>query len=89
MIEWLNQNFPVGKNYLVCQNDKEQINSLLMERLVAPFQTGRKHNLWGEAAEKLPQIGKRLGWVPNKLPAIFLTETVENEIDEELSNKFK
>jgi len=85
MIEWLNQNFPVGKNYLVCQNDKEQINSLLMERLVAPFQTGRKHNLWGEAAEKLPQIGKRLGWVPNKLPAIFLTETVENEIGDALA----
>lgn len=80
MIEWLGQNFPIGKNYLVCQRDKEQINSFLMERLVAPFQTGRKHNLWGEVAKKLPQIGQQLGWVPNKLPGIFLTEKVENEI---------
>jgi energy-coupling factor transporter ATP-binding protein EcfA2 len=80
MIEWLEQNFPVGKNYLVCQHHKEQINSFLMERLVAPFQTGRKHNLWGEVAKKLPQIGQQLGWVPNKLPAMFLTESVEDEI---------
>jgi energy-coupling factor transporter ATP-binding protein EcfA2 len=80
MIDWLGQNFPVGKNYLVCQSHKEQINSFLMERLVVPFQTGRKHNLWGEVAKKLPQIGQKLGWVPNKVPAIFLTETVEDEI---------
>lgn len=85
MIEWLYQNFPIGRNYLVCQNQKEQINSFLMERLVVPFHTGRKHNLWGEVAEKLPLIGKQLGWVPNKIPAIFLTETVENEIADALA----
>lgn len=85
MIEWLYQNFPVGKNYLVAQNHKEEINSFLMEQLVTPFQTGRKHNLWGEAAEKLSQLGQKLGWVPNQLPAIFLTETVENEIADALA----
>jgi ABC-type molybdenum transport system ATPase subunit/photorepair protein PhrA len=80
MIAWLHQNFPIGKNYLVCQNHNDQINSFLAERLVAPFQSGRKHNLWGEAAKKLPLIGKQLGWIPNSLPAIFLSETVEQEI---------
>jgi len=80
MMAWLTQNFPIGKNYLVAQQHKEQINTLLMEHLVAPFQAGRKHNLWGELAEQLPQIGKRLGWVPTKIPALFLTDTVENEI---------
>jgi ABC-type molybdenum transport system ATPase subunit/photorepair protein PhrA len=80
MIEWLYQNFPVGKNYLVAQHEKEEINSFLMERLVTPFQTGRKHNLWGKTAEKLSQLGQILGWIPNQLPAIFLTETVENTI---------
>lgn len=85
MLEWLNQNFPIGKNYLVCQNDKEQINNFLMKQLVAPFQTGRKHNLWGVAARELPQIGRQLGWVPNKIPAIFLAETVENEIADALA----
>jgi len=85
MIEWLDQNFPIDKNYLVCQNHKEQLNSFLMERLVEPFHSGRKHNLWGEVAERLPLIGKKLGWVPNKMPAIFLTETVENEIADALA----
>jgi len=80
MIEWLRQNFPTGINYLVRQDDKEQINSFLMELLVAPFQKGRKHNLWGEVAERLPLIGKKLGWVPNKIPGTFLTDTVEGEI---------
>ncbi len=80
MMAWLCKNFPAGRNYLVTQNHKEQINSFLMERLVAPFQAGRKHNLWGTEAERLPQIGRELGWVPNQIPATFLTDTVENEI---------
>lgn len=86
MIAWLTQNFPPSKNYLVCLKHKEQLNDFLMERLVAPFQTGRKYNLWGEVAERLPQIGKKLGWVPNKIPATFLTDTVENEIAEALAS---
>jgi len=85
MIAWLHQNFPPGRNYLVHQNDKEQINSFLMERLVTPFQKGRKHNLWGEVAEKLPVIGKKLGWVPNKIPGTFLADTVENDIADALA----
>lgn len=80
MIAWLHQNFPPGKNYLVHQNDKEQINSCLADHLVIPFQIGRKHNLWGDVAKKLPQIGKKLGWVPNKIPGTFLAETVEDEL---------
>ncbi len=80
MMSWLAENFPAGKNYLVCQNDKEQLNLFVTEHLLTPFQTGRKQNLWGAEAEKLPQIGRKLGWVPNKIPATFLTDTVENEI---------
>ena len=85
MIEWLYQNFPIGKNYLVCQGHKEQINSFIEARLIAPFHAGRKHNLWGEFAARLPQIGKQVGWIPNKMPAIFLTETVEHEIADALA----
>lgn len=85
MITWLQQNFPPGKNYLVHQNDKEQINSFLADRIVMPFQIGRKHNLWGEIATKLPQIGKKLGWVPNKIPGTFLAETVERELADALA----
>jgi energy-coupling factor transporter ATP-binding protein EcfA2 len=85
MIEWLDQNFPIGKNYLVCQDHKEQINSFIEARLVASFHAGRKHNLWGEIAARLPQIGKQVAWVPNKMPAIFLNETVEHEIADALA----
>ncbi len=80
MINWLTQNFDIGRNYLVAQQHSEQINALLAERLVAPFQIGRKHNLWGELARQLPAIGRRLGWVPNQLPALFLNRTVLEEI---------
>lgn len=80
MLAWLYQNFPISKNYLVRQDFSEQINSYLRQRLVAPFQSGRKHNLWGATAATLPQLGKQLGWVPNKIPAIFLSTTVEHEI---------
>jgi len=80
MIGWLRNNFPVGHHYLVQQEQKEQINAILTEQLVSPFQSGRKHNLWGAAAKKLPLIGKKLGWVPNKIPATFLNGTVEAEI---------
>lgn len=80
MIDWFYRNFPAGKNYLVCQTESEQINSFLMQRLVAPFQAGRKHNLWGKLAKGLPLIGRKIGWVPNKLPVTFLNETVELEI---------
>jgi ABC-type molybdenum transport system ATPase subunit/photorepair protein PhrA len=80
MMAWLGENFPAGKNYLVGQNHKEQINSFLIERMVVPFQSGRKHRLWGIEAERLHQIGRKLGWVPNKIPGTFLSDTVENEI---------
>lgn len=85
MIEWLNQHFLPGRNYLVAQDQKEQINSFISNYLVAPFQAGRKHNLWGKIAEKLPLMGKKLGWVPNKIPAIFLTQTVEQEVADALA----
>jgi len=89
MIEWLQKNFPAGKNYLVCQKNQEQINSLLMDKLVAPFHAGRKHSLWGETAKQLPSIGRKLGWVPNKMPSIFLGETVELEIADALAAQEK
>lgn len=85
MINWLHRHFPAGKNYLVSQTEKEQINSLLTARLVTPLQQGRKHNLWGKVAEKLPFIGKKLGWVPNRIPGTFLTSTVELEIADALA----
>lgn len=80
MIDWFIKNFPIGKHYLVCQPHGEQINAYLIDRLVAPFQIGPKHNLWGKVAKQLPAIGKKLGWVPNKIPAIFLNDKVETEI---------
>lgn len=85
MIEWLRENFPEGKNYLVCQRNREQINSYMMDHLVAPFQVGKKHNLWGEIAKKLPSIGQKIGWVPNKMPATFLSESVELELADALA----
>lgn len=80
MIEWLSKNFPLGSNYLVCQTHSEQINQLIADRLITPFQHGRKHILWGQIAEQLPLVGKRLGWVPNKIGLSFLNETVELEL---------
>lgn len=80
MIAWLTQNFDIGGNYLVAQQHSEQLNTLLAEQLVAPFHVGRKHNLWGVLARQLPAIGRRLGWVPNQLPALFLNRTVLEEI---------
>ena len=80
MIDWFHTYFPVGRNYLVCQNNREQINSNLWERLVFPLQSRHKHNLWGEFAKELPLIAKKIGWVPNKIPATFLCESVEYEI---------
>lgn len=80
MIDWLGKNFPAGRNYLVCQSHSEQINLLISDQLIAPFQKGRKHVLWGSIAEKLPLVGKKLGWVPNKINLVFLAETVELEL---------
>jgi len=80
MIAWLSKNFPVGSHYLVCQSHSEQINQWIADRLITPFQRGRKHILWGNIAEQLPLIGKRLGWAPNKIGLSFLNETVEFEL---------
>lgn len=80
MIERLYQNFPATAHYLLCQTEAEQLNSHLMQRLVLPFQKGRKHSLWSAAARQLPDLGRRIGWVPNKLPGTFLSETVVMEI---------
>jgi len=80
MIEWLHKNFPHGSNYLIAQKDTEQINSCMSRQLVLPTYVGRKHSLWGDAAKRLSAIGKEIGWVPNKLPAAFLAESVEMEI---------
>jgi energy-coupling factor transporter ATP-binding protein EcfA2 len=80
MIEWLSKNFPRGSNYLVCQTHSEQINQWIANHLILPFQHGRKHILWGKIAEQLPLVGKRLGWVPNKIGLSFLNETVALEL---------
>lgn len=80
MIDWLDKNFSPGTNYLVCQTHAEQINQLLSDHLIVPFQQGRKHILWGQVAERLPLVGTRLGWVPNKLGLSFLNESVELEL---------
>ena len=80
MIAWLQQNFPLGKNYLVAQTHREQLNSILMPYLLTQFQSGRKQNLWGEKAMELPTIGRELGWIPNKMPGTFLNETVGLEL---------
>ena len=85
MIESLLNNFPAGKNYLVCQEYSEQINSFLFEKLVSPFQHRHRQNLWGSAAKNLPLLGRNIGWIPNKIPATFLSETVESEIAEACS----
>lgn len=80
MIDWLTRNFDIGNNYIILQQHSEELNTLLADRLVAPFHIGRKHNLWGELAQQLPAIGRRLGWVPNQIPALFLNRTVQEEI---------
>ncbi len=80
MMNWLTQHFEIGRNYLIAQQHREQLNTLIFERLVAPFQIGRKQHLWGELARQLPAIGRRLGWVPNQIQALFLNRTVEEEI---------
>lgn len=80
MIERICRNFPAPAHYLICQTDAEQMNSHLMQQLVQPFQKGRKHSLWSTAARQLPELGRHIGWVPNKLPGTFLSETVVMEI---------
>ena len=80
MIEWLQENFPHGNNYLIAQKDAEQINTCLSKQLVLPAYAGRKQGLWGETARRLSITGKKLGWVPNKLPAAFFADSVELEI---------
>lgn len=80
MLEFLRANFPSSKHYLVPQKDSEEINRFVEEFLVTPFQAGRKHNLWGSTAKALPELGRRIGWVPNATVAPFLNESVEMEI---------
>ena len=80
MIDWLYKNILRGSNYLVEQKDAEQINDYVSKQLIRPFYIGRKQSLWGETADKLSISGKKIGWVPNKLPASFLADTVESEI---------
>jgi len=80
MIQWLHENFPNGSNFLIEQNDAEQINTCLSRELVLPSYIGRKQNLWGEAARHLSEIGKKIGWVPNKIVTTFFTDSVEMEI---------
>ncbi len=58
MIEWLQENFPHGTNYLIAQKDAEQINTCLSKQLVLPAYAGRKQSLWGETARKLSITGK-------------------------------
>ena len=80
MIEWLHDNFPHGSNYLIEQEDAEQINNCMSRQLVLPAYVGRKHGLWGEAAQRLSSIGNIIGWVPNKLLTTFFADSVEMEI---------
>ncbi|MDZ7264396.1 MAG: hypothetical protein ONB16_07415 [candidate division KSB1 bacterium] len=80
MIKDISHNFPATHHYLICQADAEQINLHLMQKLVQPFHKGRKHSLWSATARQLPDLGRQIGWVPNKLPGTFLSETVVMEI---------
>ncbi|MBL7095729.1 hypothetical protein ISS22_17405 [candidate division KSB1 bacterium] len=80
MIEWLQKSFPHGSNYLIEQEDAEQINNCMSRQLVLPAYVGRKQSLWGEAAQNLSAIGNKIGWVPNKLQAAFFADSVEMEI---------
>ena len=87
MINWLYKHFPPDKNYLVRQTDNGQINSSLNRCLVELFQSGPKHNIWGKNSEFLSEIGKNIGWVPDKIPATFLSDTAEEEIADVFAQK--
>jgi ABC-type molybdenum transport system ATPase subunit/photorepair protein PhrA len=82
MKEWLQKKFPHGYNYFVAQQDAEQINQYMSRRLFLPTYDRSKQSLWGESARNLSAMGSKIGWVPNKLLAAFLAETVEMEIAE-------
>ena len=82
MIDWLENHFPPGSNYLVAQDNVEQLNAYLFNEFVSTRNSGRKQSLWGESAQKLSSLGEKIGWVPNRFFAAFLSDTVEEEIAE-------
>ncbi len=80
MLELLRKNFTGSQHYLISQTDAEEINRFVGKSLLQPFEQRRRQGLWGAAAKKLPEMGRKIGWVPNAMVATFLNGTAELEI---------
>ncbi|MBN1348922.1 hypothetical protein JXJ21_05895 [candidate division KSB1 bacterium] len=80
LIKFLNKHFPAGQQYLIQQRYPGEIDHFIINRVYNP--DGRWHSVSGtqEADADLPAVGRRLGWIPNEIPVVFFSDSIEQEI---------
>ena len=88
MLNFLAEHFPPQFNYLVRQQIGGEIDSFFKAALYYRTESVHKKELWGKMSQRIPHWGKQLGWVPDHLPLLFLSETVELEIAEAFCSQY-
>ncbi len=77
--------FSRGFHYLLLQKEGHRITDFFSDTLYKPLLSGHKQTIWGNFSQMLPQIGRKIGWVPDGIPLIFFNQTVLSEIAESCS----
>lgn len=87
MIELLYREFPGDFNYLAEETEAGEIDTFMEERLFTPSQKVSRSSLWGAESKRVSGIGCRLGWVPDRFPLIFFSESAGREIADSMAAK--
>ncbi|MBN2414346.1 hypothetical protein JXO52_00815 [bacterium] len=80
MIDLLRDLFPDGSGYVLEQREPDEIDRCCRLHLYEPSRSAARHRQWAPEAGDVSILGSRIGWVPESLPPVFFTETVEMEV---------
>ncbi len=85
LLDFLAHHFRPAGNYFVQQKNENQIEKALAGCLQFPGQNRERIKMNRKARRELDVLNRKIGWVPDSLPRIFLADTVELEIAEALA----
>ena len=80
IIDYLTSHLPAGRNYLVAEGTRGEIDQFLLKELYGDEKDSSRHGIWNERERSVSEIGKRIGWVPTNIPLVFFTDNVLEEI---------
>lgn len=86
-LDFLTQSFPADKDYVICTDDLEKLNSFFIDMIYHRTVATHKKEIWGTKSRMITAYGQSIGWVPDRFDVIFFADSAIGEIAESLVNR--